>query len=149
MAPERSIQIGMRGSLFSPPDLGQSLDLGYRIVTTDEAVDMGPAFAPGVQTREAGGPTAREALATVRALRGLRLVGCDMVETNPLFDGPGQVTALLAATIAAELLDLIADGVARPASRTEGGLERRSRLPAGEPGKEDAGTASTPKLCFH
>ena len=142
VAPERSIQIGMRGSLFSPSDLSQSLDLGYRVVTTAEAGAMGPAAlaeavrdrvggsaafltfdmdfvdpasAPGVQTPEAGGPTAREALAMVRALGGgLNLVGCDVVETNPLFDGPGQVTALLAATIAAELLALIADGRSRP-----------------------------------
>jgi agmatinase len=68
-----------------------------------------PASAPGVQTPEAGGPSAREALAILRALGGLDLVGCDVVETNPLFDGPGQVTALLAATVAAELLALLAE----------------------------------------
>ena len=137
VAPGRSIQIGMRGSLFSPEDVSQSVDLGYLVVTTDEALAMGPvelaalvrgrvgdapafltfdmdfvdpASAPGVQTPEAGGPTAREALAMVRALDGFSLVGCDVVETNPLFDGPGQVTALLAATIAAELLALLAAG---------------------------------------
>ena len=67
-----------------------------------------PASAPGVQTPEAGGPTAREALRLLRLLRPMRLRGADVVETNPLYDGPGQVTALLAATVAAELLALLA-----------------------------------------
>jgi agmatinase len=135
VAPERSLQIGMRGSLFAPADISQSLELGYQVLTTDEALAMtpaalarlvrertagtpafltfdmdfvDPAAAPGVQTPEAGGPSAREALAILRALDGLALVGGDVVETNPLFDGPGQVTALLAATVAAELLALLA-----------------------------------------
>jgi agmatinase len=47
-------------------------------------------------------------LKIVRSLTGLDIVGCDVVETNPLFDGPGQVTALLAATVLAEMLTLIA-----------------------------------------
>jgi arginase family enzyme len=66
-----------------------------------------PAFAPGVQTPEAGGPTARDILRLLRSLRGLRLVGADAVEMNPNYD-PGQITALLGATIAAEILALVA-----------------------------------------
>ena len=61
-----------------------------------------------VQTPEAGGPTARETLGFVRALSGLSVIGADVVETNPLYDGPGQVTALLAATVASEIIALIA-----------------------------------------
>jgi agmatinase len=129
-----SLQVGMRGSLFSDQDIQQSLDLGYEVVTTDQMLDAGvdalagrirekfagrkvflsfdldvvdPAFAPGVQTPEAGGPTAREILRLLRSLRGLDLVGADVVEMNPNYD-PGQITALLAATVAAELLALIA-----------------------------------------
>jgi agmatinase len=135
IAPERSIQIGMRGSLFRTTDVSQSLGLGYEVVTTDELFEAGlhtvgervrqrvgahpafltfdmdfvdPASAPGVGTPEAGGPNQREALRVVRSLTGLDIVGCDVVETNPLFDGPGQVTALLAATVLAEMLALIA-----------------------------------------
>src|SRR5262245_18086274 len=101
-----SNQIGMRGSLFSNQDIQQSLDLGYEVVTTDEMLDesldalvrriltkfrgrkvflsfdldvVDPAFAPGVQTPEAGGPTAREVLRLIRALRGLDLAGADVV----------------------------------------------------------------------
>jgi arginase family enzyme len=124
----------MRGSLFRTEDIQQSLDLGYEVVTTDEMLDGGldtlarrireklrgrkvflsfdldvvePAFAPGVQTPEAGGPTAREILRLLRSLRGLDLVGADVVEMNPNYDA-GQITALLGATVAAEVLALIA-----------------------------------------
>jgi agmatinase len=136
VSPAHSIQIGLRGSLFSPTDISQSIDLGYDVVTTDAMFDMGiaalaeritqrtagrpvfvtfdmdfvdPAFAPGVQTPEAGGPSARETLALLRAMKGLNLVGCDVVELNPLFDGPAQTTALLAATIMSELMALVAE----------------------------------------
>jgi agmatinase len=129
-----SMQIGMRGSLFSNQDIQQSLDLGYEVVTTDQMLDGGvdplarrildkfrgrkvflsfdldvvdPAFAPGVQTPEAGGPSAREILRLLRSLRGLDLVGADVVEMNPSYD-PGQISALLAATVAAEILALVA-----------------------------------------
>ena len=129
-----SIQAGMRGSLFTRSDVQQSVDLGYEVVTTDEMLDGGietlagrirekfrgrkvflsfdmdivdPAFVPGVQTPEAGGPTAREILRLLRSLRGLNLVGADVVEMNPNYDA-GQITALLAATVGAEILALIA-----------------------------------------
>ncbi len=130
----RSLQVGMRGSLFARADIQQSLDLGYEVVTTDQMFAEGlgplarrilarlggrkvflsfdldfvdPAFAPGVQTPEAGGPTSRDVLQLLRSLRGLDLVGADVVEMNPAYD-PAQTTALLAATVAAEILALIA-----------------------------------------
>ncbi|MFB2551467.1 agmatinase [Ensifer soli] len=138
--PHRSIQIGLRGSLFRATDISQSIELGYDVVTTDEMFEIGfaaladriaartagrpafltfdmdvidPAAAPGVQTPESGGPTARETLKLLRALHGINLVGCDVVEVNPLYDGPGQITALLAATVMAELLALLASGRSR------------------------------------
>lgn len=131
-----SIQIGLRGSLFSPTDVSQSIDLGYDVLTTDEVSALGaealaervrkrtagrpvfltfdmdfvdPSAAPGVQTPEAGGFSALETLTMLRKLNGIDLVGCDVVETNPLYDGPGQITSLLAATVMAELLALLAD----------------------------------------
>ena len=76
-------------------------------VTFDiDAVD--PAFAPGTGTPEVGGFTSYEAQELVRGLAGLNLVGCDVVEVAPPFDGPGQITALLAANIMFELLCIIA-----------------------------------------
>ena len=72
-------------------------------VTFDiDAVD--PAFAPGTGTPEVGGLTSHEAQRLVRGLRGLTMVGCDIVEVSPLFDGPGQITALLAANLMFEFL---------------------------------------------
>ena len=134
--PSHSIQIGLRGSLFSPTDVSQSVELGYEVLTTDDVFALGadklaervaartagrpvfltfdldfadPAAAPGVQTPESGGFSAHETLTILRKLHGVDLVGCDVVETNPLYDGPGQITSLLAATVMAELLALLAD----------------------------------------
>ena len=67
---------------------------------------LDPAFAPGTGTPEAGGLTTREALGYVRALRGLRFSGFDVVEVSPPYDGPGQPTAIAAANVAYELLTL-------------------------------------------
>jgi agmatinase len=130
----QSIQAGMRGSLFSPADITQSLDLGYEVINTDLMFKMGmdklaahilkklkgrkvflsldldivdPAFAPGVQIPECGGVSAREMLGLLRSLRGLNIVGADVVECNPMYDH-AEITALLAATIGAEILALIA-----------------------------------------
>jgi predicted RNA-binding protein with RPS1 domain len=49
-----------------------------------DAVD--PAFAPGTGTPVPGGLTSREALALVRGLAGVRLVGMDLVEVLPALD---------------------------------------------------------------
>ncbi|MDX2485483.1 MAG: agmatinase [Pseudodonghicola sp.] len=133
--PARSIQIGMRGSLFRASDITQSLDLGYDVVTTDEIFAIGfaalanriaartagapvfltfdmdfvdPSAAPAVETPEAGGPTARETLALLRAIGGLDIKGCDVVEITPTYEGPGQITSLLGATVMAEILAMIA-----------------------------------------
>jgi len=67
---------------------------------------LDPAFAPGTGTPEAGGLSTREALGFVRALRGLRFTGFDVVEVSPPYDGRGQPTAIAAANIAFELLTL-------------------------------------------
>jgi arginase family enzyme len=67
---------------------------------------LDPAFAPGTGTPEVGGFSTAEALAFVRALRGMQLVGCDIVEVSPPYDGPGMVTALAGATVLYELLSL-------------------------------------------
>jgi agmatinase len=131
--PQASVQAGMRGSLYGAEDIAVARDLGFTVLTTDELRDLGPAaygelvrsqvagrpvfvsfdidfldpaFAPGTGTPEAGGFSTAEALAFVRSLRGITLAGCDVVEVSPPYDGPGQVTALAAATVAYELLSL-------------------------------------------
>ena len=65
-----------------------------------------PAHAPGTGTPEVAGFSTAEAIALLRALRGIALVGADVVEVSPPYDGPGQITALAAANVAWELLAL-------------------------------------------
>ena len=85
----------------------RSMVRGPVYVTFDiDSVD--PAFAPGTGTPEVGGLTSYEAQELVRGLAGLPVVGCDVVEVAPPFDGPGQITSLLAANIMFELLCVIA-----------------------------------------
>jgi agmatinase len=134
LLPERSIQIGMRGSIYEMGDWDDARELGFDLVPTDAVRKLGipevidrinervgdarayvsfdvdfvdPAFAPGTGTPEIGGFTSREAQEFVRGLVGLNLVGCDVVEVYPAYD-PAQITALLAANMAHEFLSLIA-----------------------------------------
>jgi len=66
-----------------------------------------PAFAPGTGTPVPGGLTSHEALDTLASLRGLRIVGGDVVEVSPPYDS-SSITALLGAAIASEIAALIA-----------------------------------------
>jgi agmatinase len=131
--PSRSVQAGMRGSLYGPEDITGARDLGFTILSTRELRELGPvafgelvrrtaggrpaflsfdvdfcdpAFAPGTGTPEIGGPSTSEALEFVRALHGVPFAGCDVVEVAPAYDSPGQPTALLGATIAWEAISL-------------------------------------------
>jgi agmatinase len=131
--PAVSVQAGLRGSLYGPEDLESARELGFAVISCDQLrtlepggfaalvrtrvgnrpvflsfdVDvLDPAFAPGTGTPEVGGLSTSEALAFVRALRGIDLVGADVVEVSPPYDGPGQQTALAAANIAYEILSL-------------------------------------------
>jgi agmatinase len=132
--PRRMIQIGIRGPLYGPEDFAFHDEHGIEVVRIEAVKDQGtapvaerfarlrgapvycsfdidavdPAFAPGTGTPEVGGLTSYEALTLVRALVGLELVGADVVEVSPPYDGPGQVTALLAANLLFELVCLLA-----------------------------------------
>ncbi len=134
LKPENSIQVGMRGSLYDAGDWNDSLELGFDLVSMDEVRNIGipdvisrirervgeervyvsfdvdsvdPAFAPGTGTPEVGGFTSREAQEIVRGLKGVDMAGCDVVEVYPAYD-PAEITSLLAANVAYELLTLIA-----------------------------------------
>jgi agmatinase len=100
-------QVKERGVAWTIERVRQQVAQGPVYMTFDiDAVD--PAFAPGTGTPEVGGLTSHEAQRLVRGLAGLALVGCDVVEVSPLFDGPGQITALLAANIMFEFLCALA-----------------------------------------
>jgi agmatinase len=131
--PGASVQAGLRGSLFEDGDLESARELGFAVIPCDQLRTLGPggyaslarerigtrpvfisfdvdvldpAFAPGTGTPEVGGLSTAEALALLRALRGINLVGADVVEVSPPYDGPGQQTSLAAANVAYELLSL-------------------------------------------
>src|ERR687890_223633 len=130
----RSIQVGMRGSIYDRGDWDDAREMGFDLVSTDEVRKLGmdkvidrirgrtggakvyvsfdvdfvdPAYAPGTGTPEIGGFTSREAQELVRGLAGLEIVGCDVVEVYPAYDH-AQITALLAANVAHEFLSLLA-----------------------------------------
>jgi agmatinase len=135
--PAASVQAGMRGSVYAAGDLDGARELGFAVVPSEELRALGPerygelvrervgdrpvflsfdvdfldpAFAPGTGTPEIAGFSTAEAVAFLRALRGIRLAGCDVVEVSPPYDGPGQQTALAAANVLWELLALRAVG---------------------------------------
>jgi len=69
-----------------------------------------PGMAPGTGTPEPGGLTSRQLLDTVRRLsRELPIVGADIVEVSPPYDGPGQITAYLANRVVLEILNGLAE----------------------------------------
>jgi agmatinase len=135
--PRRTVQVGIRGSTEV---LWQfSYDSGMRVIHIEEFYDLGwrkviseirdivgdgpvyisfdidcldPAFAPGTGTPVAGGMTTFEALQVLRGLRGLKVMGGDLVEVSPPFDTAG-ITALAGATLMFEILCLAADARAK------------------------------------
>lgn len=133
--PRRFVQVGIRGPMYGTHDFDFHREHGVRVIDIEEAARLGiggvteairqvtgggrayvtfdidavdPAFAPGTGTPEVGGFTSREAQQLLRGLAGLSIVGCDVVEVAPPFDGPGQITSLLAANLLFELLCVIA-----------------------------------------
>ena len=137
--PERTIQIGIRGPQNGEDAWEFSRTHGMRVVFIEEFEDLGvgkvieeargvvgegrtyvsfdvdgldPVFAPGTGTPEAGGITVREAQRLLRGLRGLDLVGGDVVEVAPPFDPSGN-TALVGATLMYEILCLLAERVSQ------------------------------------
>ncbi|HYB43773.1 MAG TPA: agmatinase [Candidatus Methylomirabilis sp.] len=132
----RVVQIGIRGPLYGADDFDFHRAHGLEAIRIETVKEQGtawvaerlrrlaggpvycsfdidavdPAYAPATGTPEVGGLTSFEALSLVRSLRGLDLVGADVVEVSPPFDGPGQITSLLAANLLFELLSVIALG---------------------------------------
>jgi len=136
--PGRTIQIGIRGAQNTTEGWDYSASSGMRVVFMDEITRDGveaagqeamrivgtaptylsfdidsvdPAFAPGTGTPEIGGLTSVESLTLLRALRGVQLMGADVVEVAPPFDPTGG-TSLLAATLMYEVLCLMAERAA-------------------------------------
>lgn len=132
--PKRTVQIGIRGSIYDPGEHDWARDQGVRIIYMEEYVRRGPeevmaearaiagdgatyvsfdidcldpSMAPGTGTPEVGGFTTREAQQMLRLLDGINIVAADVVEVAPPFDF-GGMTALAGATMMFELLAVIA-----------------------------------------
>lgn len=65
---------------------------------------LDPGLAPGTGTPEPGGWTSRELIRILRGVEGLNLVGADVVEVAPAYDGVGEQTALAGAQVVYEML---------------------------------------------
>lgn len=131
--PERTIQIGIRGR--ATPFWEFSHDSGMRLLTMDDVDEMGlPAviaeagkivgdrpcylsmdcdgidatYLPGTQLPEPFGFTTREARQLIRGLRGLNIVGADIVELCPMVDIQGS-SANIAAALGFEMLCILAE----------------------------------------
>lgn len=129
--PERCIQIGIRGAAEYLWEF--SIESGMTVIHAEEVDAMGipaviekaravigdgslyvtfdvdgldPAYAPGTGTPEVGGLTPREALAILRGLAGLDIVGGDVVEVAPQYDA-NTVTAQTAAQMLFTMLCLV------------------------------------------
>lgn len=68
---------------------------------------LDPAFAPGTGTPEPGGWTTRELIRILRGIEGLNVVGADVVEVSPAYQGRGEETALAAAQVVYEILSSV------------------------------------------
>jgi agmatinase len=130
---ERCQHVGIRSGIYDPAELEDDARLGFHVVRTEDfqertvpsiaeqvrarlgagpvyvSIDidvLDPAHAPGTGTPEVAGLTTRELFTLLRLLRGLDVVGGDVVEVAPAYDHAG-LTGLAAAHTAWELLTLI------------------------------------------
>jgi agmatinase len=131
---EHCLHIGIRGPLYQPVDLTDSVDLGFATIHCTELDELGvsgtiarmrerlgdrpvyvsvdidvldPAHAPGTGTPEAGGMSSRELLAVLRALTSSQVVSADIVEVSPAYDH-AEITGIAAAHVGYELLSVMA-----------------------------------------
>ena len=133
--PKRVIQIGIRGTMYDGEDIEWGRENGVTIIMIEEFFRRGisdvmqqarevcgdqstycsfdidfidPAYAPGTGTPEIGGPNSFEAQSVIRHLRGMNLVGADLVEVSPPFDQSGG-TAYLGISLVFELMCILAE----------------------------------------
>jgi agmatinase len=131
LLPGQVLQVGLRGQVYSKDDFEFGRQHKFSVVTAEEfhrggtapvkkilqrfrgkpvyfTLDIDvvdPAFAPGTGTPQVGGLSSFQILELVRCLKGLTLVGADLVEVSPPYDN-GEITSLLAANLLYEMLCL-------------------------------------------
>lgn len=131
--PQKTYQIGLRGTGYSAEDFTEAAGWGFQqfpahelwhrslaplgaeirrdigdapVYVTYDIDSLDPAYAPGTGTPEIGGLTMPQALELIRALKGVNVVGADLVEVSPPYDTSGN-TALTGANILFELLCIL------------------------------------------
>ncbi len=123
ISPRHSVQVGIRteykqeGHGFNVINAMQANDMSAEEIVAQIRETIGdkpvyltfdidcldPAFAPGTGTPVCGGLTSDKILKIIRALKGINLIGMDVVEVSPPYD-QSDLTSLAGATIALELL---------------------------------------------
>jgi len=132
-----SIQVGLRGNTRTLDWLKPSYDLGYQVVTMDEYKEQGlqqvikkikstlgdnpvyitfdldsldPTIAPAVSNLEPGcnGFSIDEAISLIQSVKGLNVIGGDIVCLMPTKDNPNNITSMVAGSIAFEIMSQIA-----------------------------------------
>ena len=138
--PTHSMQIGIRGNPRTLDWLQPSYDYGYNIITMEEYRNRGsksvieqtrevlsgkpvyitfdldcldPSVAPAVSNLEPGvtGFSIDEAVELLHSVRGLNIVGGDVVCIMPTKDSPNQITAMVAASIMFEMISMITENL--------------------------------------
>ncbi|WP_300064586.1 arginase family protein [uncultured Roseobacter sp.] len=140
--PTHSMQIGLRGHARTLDWLQPSYDFGYNVVTMKDFRRRGvsdvvaqvkevignrpvyitfdldcldPTIAPGVSNIEPGekGFDIDEAVALLHSVRGLNIIGGDVVCMMPTKDNPNQITALTAMAVMFEMISMAAENIAK------------------------------------
>ncbi|WP_299946510.1 agmatinase [uncultured Ruegeria sp.] len=133
IVPDKTFQIGIRGSGYAASDFTEAQGWGFRqypawelwqqnlteigslirksvedhpVYITYDIDSLDPAYAPGTGTPEIAGLTTPQALQLIHALAGMNVVGCDLVEVSPPYDPSGN-TALTAANLLFEMLCIL------------------------------------------
>ncbi len=128
--PDKTYQVGLRGTGYGADDFREAAGWGFQqfpaqdlwhrslsglgaeirrdigdrpTYVTYDIDSLDPAYAPGTGTPEIGGLTTPQAMELIRALRGLNIVGADLVEVSPPYDTSGN-TALTGANLLYEIL---------------------------------------------
>lgn len=132
LIPDKCYQIGIRGSKSSKSYFEFSNEKGLKVILFEKLRRMGvsgfrkkveplanvnvyisfdidfvdPAFAPGTGSPQVGGADSLFAIELLRSLKGLKIVGADIVEVSPPYDN-GIITSLLAANLLYEILCIL------------------------------------------
>lgn len=133
ITPDKVFQIGLRGTGYTADDFTEAAGWGFNqypapdlwhkslsplaaqvkakigdqpCYITFDIDSLDPAYAPGTGTPEIGGLTTPQAMELIRGLRGLNIVGCDLVEVSPPYDPSGN-TALTGANLMFEMLSIL------------------------------------------